>query len=152
MTISISFSVEPASSFLVVCVNMMNIFFPSSLLARFANRTGGKDRNREAAGLGRPRQSKPVTLELMDVPCVPAARKRLREEGWWLHGVPIRDEKQIFISLHAHQCDISVAVGRGGEGRSGPHRLTYTIRLHFLAFLGFPDFLVFRLWSMMTIY
>ena len=45
------------------------------------NRTGGKDRNREAAGLGRPRQSKPVTLELMDVPCVPAARKRPREES-----------------------------------------------------------------------
>ena len=35
------------------------------------NRTGGKDRCREAAGLGRPRQSKPVALELMDVPCVP---------------------------------------------------------------------------------
>ena len=35
------------------------------------NRTGGKDRCREAAGLGRPRQSKPVALELMDMPCVP---------------------------------------------------------------------------------
>ena len=35
------------------------------------NRTGGKDRCREAAGPGRPRQSKPVALELMDVHCVP---------------------------------------------------------------------------------
>ena len=35
------------------------------------NRAGGKDRCREAAGLGRPRQSKPVALELMDVHCVP---------------------------------------------------------------------------------
>ena len=40
------------------------------------NRPGGEDRYREAAGLGGPRQSKPVPLELMDVPCVPAARKR----------------------------------------------------------------------------
>ena len=45
------------------------------------NRTGGKDRHREAFDLGRPRQSKPVSLELMDVPCVPAARKRPREES-----------------------------------------------------------------------
>ena len=45
------------------------------------NRPGGEDRYREAAGLGGPRQSKPVPLELMDVPCVPAARKRPREES-----------------------------------------------------------------------
>ena len=35
------------------------------------NRTGGKDRCREAAGPGRPGQSKPVALEVMDVPCAP---------------------------------------------------------------------------------
>ena len=40
------------------------------------NRTGGKDRYREATDLGRPRQSKPVSLELVDAPCA-AVRQRL---------------------------------------------------------------------------
>ena len=45
------------------------------------NRTGGKDRYREAADVGRPKQSKPVSLALMDAPFLPAQHKRPREES-----------------------------------------------------------------------
>ena len=42
------------------------------------NRTGGKDRNREDVNIGRPRQSKPVTLEPMELSLAPEAPKRKR--------------------------------------------------------------------------
>ena len=45
------------------------------------NRTGGKDRYREAADVGRPKPSKPVGLALMHAPCLPAQHKRPREES-----------------------------------------------------------------------
>ena len=45
------------------------------------NRTGGKDRYREAADVGRPKQSKPVSLALMDALLLPAQHKRPREES-----------------------------------------------------------------------
>ena len=46
-----------------------------------SNRTGGKDRHRETADHGRPKQSKPVSSTLTDAPFLPAQHKRSREEG-----------------------------------------------------------------------